>query len=198
MRAMDIEAALVWAFRRQCVEAYMAALRDASGVGGAGGQWDAISRAAALGCVVSGGGAVDLAARAEYLACDPDAVLIWETLNTPNGLDDRTRMLLAMHARSGTRPDWCEDQVVEYVVGANGRVLLETQWDPVAGRLVSRPRVRKTPTDAEVEAMRRDWSTWRRGLVMMQAALAGALAFEVTGPAAADAPWLATSPRRTA
>ncbi len=190
MKTMDIEDVMVWAFRRECVDAFMAAAKAGLGGADALSGWSAIARFAALGTVVDGGGAAAAELRRQSFDCHPDAILVYETLHTPKGFDDRVRVALTIHAKAGTRPDWHVEQVEEPEIGANGRPRLTTRLHPVTGRPVSVPLVRRIPPDSVVEAARQDWRDWRFGLDMMAAALRGALSsIDVTGPAAPSEPW---------
>ena len=99
-----------------------------------------------------------------------------------------TIALLTIHAKNGTRPDWCEGWKA-----GEGRVaqdnLLADRWG----------RVRRRRADASVEDVmhsRAIYAVWRASLALVAAELDGALRrWHVTGPAIPEAPWLKANGR---
>lgn len=192
---IDIEALLVWAYRRQKVDRVSGAMfRHEAGLSGSGGDWLGLARVAALGVTVDASGWSGLP------ACDPDAETVHEAVGRI-GPVGRTMVRLA---RTGERPDWMEGvyrwkpeplrdrdgrmvlamtdgkRVVPGKAMMPNRHLRKWSWQP----LVWRDRAHL------LIGVRNGWIDWHRALSRLAGDLDGRLRrWRVTGPAAPLRPW---------
>ena len=99
-----------------------------------------------------------------------------------------TIALLTIHAKNGTRPDWCEGWHAPEGRTANDGLKTD-RWG----------RARRRSSSVSVEDVmhsRAIYAVWRASLALVAAELDGALRrWQVSGPAAGEAPWLKTPPR---
>lgn len=135
VREMSIEAALHWAFGRECASLEFDELAEtAHGQRvGVDGIWLMMQRAQ-IGCRVDGGGHSDPAWDAQVIASQLAAL--------PPAQGGRgMAVAVASHARAGTRPDWMPDARVRCV--------------PVDWRLTKHGRFARTEVVARVETVHR-------------------------------------------
>jgi len=184
----DIEALLEWAYREQHIEAAVRQLMPTLGGG---------STVSGLLQVLELGTRIDSSSAGERFAgvrCHEDAAVIYDAVQqlARAGLTE-TAGLLTLHARVGTRPDWCPGEIAEQVPvldkrgnhkklyrdQAKQRGFLGYAWEWSDG---NRPD--------KVAHFRAQWTAWRLGLADVAKLVNGELsAFHATGPAVAAEPW---------
>lgn len=185
--AVDIEAALVWAYQAERVD-------DRVWAGGAASPaWASL---AALGCrvdtsgfngVLFGGGA----------AVDGDAEAIAEAVARLGKRDAGANLLVRNAATTGQAPQWRREMFVSYLTPDERRHRGADQKFPMAATMDGRhpgdgkwcPVLIHGSPEVQAKA-RADYGRWHAGLVWLVTDLAGRLAKRVViGPAAAAAPW---------
>jgi hypothetical protein len=181
-RAVDIEAALVWAY-----------MTEAAGSSGAGAEaflgW---RNRSGDGCSmdgerVQGGGAAAFLFSGGQAPADAEALI-----STVNDLDPRARRVVVYHARTATRPDW---NAAPWIAARDR----EHRWHRLPSADLVRPEVMVLEggvavcpivTHDDRDKARREWRIWWLSLAVMAAGLAGRLgSISTTGPAAPAFPW---------
>jgi len=157
-KAVDVEDLVVWAFRNQKIEAV------ARGMMPALPTWSSDSSLAevlALGTKVD---TTSAGSRFVALHCKEDAAVIFDAVMA---LPKEAQMLVVMHGRNGTRPEWHAEGPGEWVQPLDKKGRPKKLWrDPAKqrGYLGLAPKVLVGTHPAVVEEARRAYCVWWLGL----------------------------------
>lgn len=163
-RTIEIADLLVWAFRDQQAMAVMD--RDAMGPGGFTlSGTDFLMRTLELRTIVDGGGK-----GADHIHAD--AIEVWVAVAN---LEPKTAGLMAMHARSGTEPDWPGDTRLRWVPSRDARGRLAVEYADADRRGGKYTPIRLSPSLETIELWIWCYNEWIRGLSLVANELAGKL-----------------------
>jgi len=180
----DIEGLLYWAFARQCVEEVTSRYvgTEYSWLSGGPGNAQAV-----IDYVARGGVTIDAGG---WHAGDlhPDAERVYDTVSILTELDRDQAVLVQFHAKTGTRPDYCEgaETRIESIVNKKGKpkMIYDRSRHPIACavRIVNPP--------GHIEFERRRYRLWQQGILWVLETLPPLSDHVVTGPPPAAEPWL--------
>ncbi len=196
--AIDVEALVEWAYRRQKVGARPG--RDVIGSADIPSSWRLVATVGEYGCALglggSGGGGAWGGVSEPGMPDDALAVALEVELC---GAD--AAALMAKHGRTGTRPDWRPGARARCLPAFDdrGRVIELWDWDDNRHKINQHCPMVHVDRPESVAHARELYVLWRTGLDLIAQAFRAdpelLLLWTVTGPAAPARPWAAPADR---